>query len=143
MPLLEKTGTFSATTKNPQLGESNNGTPYLQLTFEADQGIIARRLYLSDAAWDYSMKTLKKAFSFDSDFENLAQLDNRECEIVTHYEKDQEGKDQIAVKWVNARKAPIMEADQQQSLAARLSRKAGIVKPEQIRTDAEGNEIPF
>jgi hypothetical protein len=130
MPLLNEEGRFIATVTGAELGEAKTGTPYLQINFETDEGSIAGRVWLSDKAFDRAMETLGECFAFDGDFENLAQLKDKECSITTEMEswEDNEGntKETLRVKWINPKgESNSLDPSARQSLAARLSAKAG------------------
>lgn len=147
MPLLEEEGRFVAKVTNAELGEASTGTPFVQLNFDTDEGSTSGRLYLSDKAFDWSLEVLKEAFGFDGDFEDLAQLTNKECSITTEFEEYQsngEWKKTLRVKWINTKGGPKMEAGARQSLAARLSAKAGVKpKAKAQAQDAMDDGEPF
>lgn len=140
MPLLEEEGRFAAKVTAAALGESSKGSPFVQLNFETDEGSIARRLYLSEAAWDYSFKNLQEVFEFDGDFENLKQLVGKECSITTEHELGVDDKERLVVKWINGTGGPKMDPNARQSLAARLSAKAGVKKSPKATTE---DDSPF
>lgn len=138
MPLLNEEGRFVAKVTAAELGESSKGTPFLQLNFETREGSIARRLYLSEAAFDYSFKNLQEVFGFDGDFENLKQLVGKDCSITTENELGDDNKERLVVKWINGIGGPKMDASARQSLAARLSARAGVKpKAKPAATDGE------
>ena len=130
MPLLNEQGRFIATVTGAELGEAKTGTPYLQINFETDEGSIAGNVWLSDKAWDRSIEVLHECFAFDDDFTNLDQLKGKECSITTENEswKDDSGntKETLRVKWINPKGGSnSLDPSARQSLAARLSAKAG------------------
>lgn len=140
MPLVEKEGTFLSKVKAAAIGESSNGKPFLQMTFECAEGSIAKRFYLSDAAWDFSMKTLKEVFGFDGDFMNLSQFEGKECSIVTENEADNNGEQRLQVKWVNSPGGPKMDEGDRKSLAERLNAKAKSEKT--AKKEESGDDSP-
>lgn len=139
MPLLESEGRFTAKVTAAELGEASTGTPFIQLNFETDEGSIAGRVYLSEKAFDRSLGVLQECFEFDGDFENLDQVIGKECSITTEieeYESNGETKQNLRVKWINPKGGPKLDPNKRQSLAARLSAKAG------VKAKA-GDETPF
>src|SRR5436190_23458900 len=88
MPLINTTGRHDVTTKQGSFGESKNGTPFFELLFADDSGAtINGWLYLSEAAFENSVKTLRETFGFNGDFETLpAQVSNKRCAITVEEE---------------------------------------------------------
>lgn len=130
MPLLEKEGRFVAKVTAAELGQvdNENQTPYVQMNFDTDEGSITGRVWLSEAAFERSLKVLKDCFGFDGNFENLDPIVDQECSITTEfeeYEKDGETKKSLRVKWINPKGGPKMEEGARKSLAQRLSIQAG------------------
>ena len=127
MPLIKTPGRYTATVETAELGQSEaKGTPYLSLlckTAEGDE--LTAYLYLSDAAFERTTKTLREVFGFDNNFETVvAQVTGKECSIVVEAE-EYEGKTRMRVKWINAvggsSGKPLENAG---SLLAQLSAKA-------------------
>jgi hypothetical protein len=127
MPLIKNPGRYTATVKTAELGQSaEKGTPYLSLlckTAEGDE--LTAYLYLSDAAFERTTKTLREVFGFDNNFETIVeQVTGKECSIVVEAE-EYEGKTRMRVKWVNTVSGssgkPLENAG---SLLAQLSAKA-------------------
>lgn len=146
MPLLEEEGRFVARVTAAELGEASTGTPFVQLNFETDEGSTSGRVYLSDKAFDRSLGVLKECFGFDGNFEDLSPMVGQECSITTEFEEyetsEGETRQSLRVKWINPKGGPKMEAGARQSLAARLSAKAG-VKPSAPAEDMMENGEPF
>jgi len=146
MPLLEEEGRFTAKVTAAELGEAKTGTPFVQLNFETDEGSTSGRVWLSDKAFDRSIGVLEECFGFDRDFENLTPLVGQECSITTEYEEYEndsgETKQTLRVKWINPKGGPKLDASKRQSLAARLSAKAG-VKPSAPADKKESEAEPF
>ena len=103
MPLIKNPGRYTATIENAELGQSEKGTPYLSLLCKTTEGEdLTAYLYLSDAAFERTTKTLREVFGFDNNFEAVvAQVTGKECSIVVEAE-EYEGKTRMKVKWVNA-----------------------------------------
>lgn len=143
MPLLEEDGRFVAKVTGVELGEAKTGTPFMQLNFETEEGSIAGRLYFSEKAFDRSLNTLKEAFGFDGDFNNLDPLKGQECSITTEFEKFEmdngEEKDVLRVKWINPKGGSKMDPSERKSLAARLNAMAGKAPA----SDAPEGDDPF
>jgi len=146
MPLLEEEGRFPAKVTAAELGEASTGTPFIQLNFETDEGSTSGRVYLSDKAFDRSLGVLEECFGFDGNFEDLKPIVGQECSITTELEeyenKDGETKESLRVKWINPKGGPKLDASKRQSLAARLSAKAG-VKPSAAAHENDDGEEPF
>ena len=146
MPLLEEEGRFPAKVTAAELGEAQTGTPFVQLNFETDEGSTSGRVYLSDRAFDRSLGVLQECFGFDGNFENLKPIVGQECSITTEFEEYEndagETKQTLRVKWINPKGGPKLDASKRQSLAARLSAKAG-VKPSAPAGDTMEDGEPF
>lgn len=113
MPQIDTADRHEVTVKTAEFGESKTGTPFLQLGFEKDDGeTITGWVYLSEAALEYAVKTLRSAFKFNGDFETaVSQVQGKRCSIVTDFEPytDDKGNttDRLKVKWINSlRMAP-------------------------------------
>jgi hypothetical protein len=102
MPLINATGRHEVTVKTSIFGESNKGTPFLELSFEDAAGdTINGWLYLSEGALKNTVKTLRETFNFDGNFETLtAQVDGKKCAITVE-EEEFEQKMRLKVKWIN------------------------------------------
>lgn len=107
------------------LSESSKGTPCIQIEFESAGETATSWLYLSDAAFENSVKTLRDAFGFDDNFETLeAQLIGRKCQIVIQEEANDKGEMKPRVKWINPLRAPPRPLSNAEELKAKLSAKA-------------------
>jgi len=108
MPKIATADRHEVTVKDAVFGESPNGTPFVELAFENDKGeSITGWLYLSEAAFKNSLKTLRMAFGFNGDFETLpTQVANKRCAITTEFE-EYNGEERLKVKWINAIRAVI------------------------------------
>lgn len=108
MPQITQAGNYDVFVKSAELTESNNGTPGLLLGLET-QDESARHIYttcwLSDKAFDGSIKSLRKAFNFDGNFDNLQQLVGKETTITVELET-YEGKERARVKWLSQLSGP-------------------------------------
>lgn len=112
MPLLDHAGNFKCRVLHADswFGESGaKKTPYIGLPLEVDEGPdegkhITHYMYLSDAAFDYSIEALAEAFGFDGDLNALANgevsFEGERCSITTEMEEF-EGKMSCKVKWLN------------------------------------------
>ena len=103
MPLIKNPGRYTATVETAELGQSEaKSTPYLSLLCKTAEGEeLTAYLYLSDAAFERTTKTLREVFGFDNNFEAVvAQVTGKECSIVVEAEEF-EGKTRMKVKWVN------------------------------------------
>lgn len=138
MALIEKTGKFPATVNSAELGKSKNDTPFVRLDFGTAEGSISRWLYLSEKAFEYSFKTLKEAFEFDGDFENLGQLVGKECQIVIREDANSDEK-RLEVAFINAPGGSGSGIDdgERKSLAERLNIQSGFIKEEATTSDGD------
>ena len=126
MPLIKNPGRYTATVESAELGQSDKGTPFLSLACKTDQGEeLTAYLYLSDAAVERTVKTLREVFAFDNNFETVVQqVTGRTCSIVVEAE-EYEGKTRMKVKWVNTVGGSTAKPlDNASSLLAQLSAKA-------------------
>ena len=104
MPLIKESGRYTATAKTVDLGQSaEKGTPYVSILFENEQGEdLTAFLYLSDAALERTVRTLREVFGFNDDFGTVKeQVTGKQASIVVEAEEF-EGKTRMKVKWVNA-----------------------------------------
>jgi len=124
-------GKHTATVIAAALTESSKGTPCVQIEFDASGETITAWLYLSDAAFERSVKTLRDAFGFDDEFENLAdQLVGQKCQIVVEEEADDKGQLRPRVKWINALRSAPRPLSNAEALTAKLSAKAARIARE-------------
>ena len=118
-------GKHQATVTGAFLSESSKGTPCVQIDFDANGDTATAWLYLSDAAFERSVKTLRDAFGFDDDFETLPdQLVGKQCQIVVEYEADDKGVLRPRVKWINSLRSAPRPLSNAEVLTAKLSAKA-------------------
>lgn len=131
MAKIEVPGPYKATVKGVEFGELNNEkkTPYLRLDFETEDGArISRNMFLSDAAFPYTLKNLQEAFKFNGDFHTLPeQVVEKPCQIVIEEETDDKGNVRMIVKWVNAASAAKPIANKGAFLAALTAKAKGAV----------------
>ncbi len=145
MPKIETPGRYAATVSSAEFGESNNGTPFLALSFNTDQGgAITGWLYLSEKALPGSLRTLREAFEFNGDFETVVeQVNGKACSITVEAE-EYEGKERLRVKWINSPRSskPI---DNQESFLKALSAKAARIPKEAPRAGSAPTRkaVPF
>ena len=126
MPLIKNPGRYTATVQSAELGQSDKGTPFLSLACKTDQGEeLTAYLYLSDAAVERTVKTLREVFAFDNSFESVVQqVTGKPCSIVVEAE-EYEGKTRMKIKWVNSvGGSSAKPLDNAASLLAQLSAKA-------------------
>jgi len=112
-----------ATVTTSEIGQSEQGSPFLQISFETADGSITGWLYLTEKALERTVETLRKAFEFDGNFETVCeQINGKSCSIVCEMDEYQ-GKERLKVKWVNPERssAPIND---QASFLKTLSAKA-------------------
>lgn len=140
--MIEKTGTFRATVEDVALAESKaNGTPSLKFKLSVpDEGTAYYDAWLTDRAFDVTVKNLQKVFEFDGNFGNLDQFKGKECQIVIKAE-EWEGKPQYKVAYLNHKdgaEIAAMDETKAAQLAAKFSSKASAI----IR-DAQKANLPF
>ena len=118
-------GKHVATVTAAALSESSKGTPCVQIEFDSNGDTATAWLYLSDAAFERAVKTLRDAFGFDDDFETLPdQLIGKECQIVVEEEADDKGVLRPRVKWINSLRSAPRPLSNAEVLTAKLSAKA-------------------
>lgn len=102
MPLIQTAGRHDVTTSNTQFGESDNGKPFIQITYTTAAGeVITGWNYLTDDAFEKTVKTMRECFGFDGKFATLAeQVDGKPCSIVVETD-NYNGKERLKVKWTN------------------------------------------
>jgi hypothetical protein len=122
------------------LFESNNGTPGIRLVLEVNDGPNAGERvswtgWLSEKAFERTVKTLDDAFGFSGNFEELVEMPNlfmeQQCSIVTEMEMDDRdaSKEHCRVKWLDPMggrrgNAPTLEKNAASALAKRLTGRA-------------------
>jgi hypothetical protein len=118
-------GKHVATVTAAALSESSKGTPCVQIEFDSNGETATAWLYLSDAAFERAVKTLRDAFGFDDDFETISdQLVGKECQIVVEEEADDKGVLRPRVKWINSLRSAPRPLSNAEVLTAKLSAKA-------------------
>ena len=107
MPQIQTADRHDVTVKTAEYGESEKGTPFVQINFENAAGDhITGWVYLSDAALKGALKTLRDAFGFDGNFETLIeQITGKPCSITTEFETF-DNKERLKVKWINSLRTP-------------------------------------
>jgi hypothetical protein len=124
-------GKHQATVTGAFLSESSKGTPCVQIEFDANGEATTAWLYLSDAAFERAVKTLRDAFGFDDDFETLPdQLIGKQCQIVVEEEADDKGVLRPRVKWINSLRSAPRPLSNAEVLTAKLSAKASRIARE-------------
>ena len=159
MPQLQFPGKYKATVKAVQFGESSKkGTPFIELALETDDhSTIEAQLYLSEAAFDRTIKVLRECFGFDDNFDTAeGQLVGGRCSIDCQLEpfttEKGEVKEFLKVKWINPENQgakPI--ANQSEFLkslsakASRIARPEGLPAPRPAAPKAAANDedVPF
>lgn len=147
MSLLNQAGRFKCKVVQPAswLGESSKGTEYIGIPLEVTEGPRAGDQitwygYLSDAAFDNTVKRLAEVFSFDGDLDALVAgritFDAMPCSIETEIEnytnpESGESKPTCKVKWLNSADGgsgiKALEAGKVQGLMARMGGRAKAV----------------
>jgi hypothetical protein len=118
-------GKHVATVTTAALSESSKKTPCIQIEFESAGETATAWLYLSDKAFENSVKTLRDAFGFNDDFETLeAQVIGRKCQIVVEEEADDKGNLKPRVKWINSLRFTPRPLSNAEELKAKLTAKA-------------------
>lgn len=144
MPLIKNPGRYTATVESAELSQSEKGTPFLALLCKNEQGDeLAAYLYLSDAAVERSVKTLREVFGFDNNFETVVkQVTGRTCSIVVEMET-YEGKERAKIKWVNTVGGSTAKPlDNAASLLAQLSAKAKRIPAEAPKAASSARPAP-
>jgi hypothetical protein len=103
MAKITEAGRYAATVTTAEFGETDKGTPFINLYLNSDAGTIGAWLYLSDAALPNTVKSLRSAFGFDGNFETaIEQIKGKPCSITVENETDDKGVERLKVKWINA-----------------------------------------
>lgn len=88
--------------------------------------------WLSDGAFENTLKRLQDAFRFSGNFAEIAEMPSlfggQQCKITTEFET-YEGKTRLKVKWLNSLEggggaAPVMEPAKAKTLAQKLTARA-------------------
>jgi hypothetical protein len=122
MPNLKMPGRYKATVVETKIAHSTKGTPYAGLLLRTDEREMADAyLYLSEKAFERTVKTLVEVFGFDGDFDTLErQVVGQRCSITAEEEEDDRGEVRVRVKWIN----PEQAAPADQSFLAKLTQRA-------------------
>lgn len=161
MPKLDREGKFSAKVlpSTSWFGEAGKDkTPFVGLPLEIVDGECAGQhisafLYLTENAFDRTIKTLHEVFGFNGDLEALAlgmfTFAGRDCQITTEYE-DYNGGRRLKVKWLNPvsnfrpMEGAIEFAKRMQSRAQRvLNPAAATPAVEKATSENTKDELPF
>ena len=89
-----------------------NETPFIRIPLTISEGALkgtthVYSAWISDNAYERTMKTLCEVFGWDGDLESLAQqIDNgpfvgKSCSIVCEEEPDHNGNPVVRIKWLN------------------------------------------
>ena len=113
-----------------------NDTPFIRIPLTITEGAMkgqthVYQAWISDAAYERTMKNLQEVFGWDGDLENLAQQVNtgpfvgKPCSIVCEEEPDHNGNPRVIIKWLNGPDGggKLMAANVALQLARRLSGK--------------------
>ncbi len=130
MPLIQNPGRYLATVSTAEFGESTNGTPFLRLDINTNDGeSISGWLYLSEKALPNSVRTIKEAFEFNGDFESVIdQVTGKPCSITVERE-EYEGKERMRVRWINGPRISKPIDNQSEFLKALSAKAARLPKP--------------
>lgn len=106
MPLISKTGRYTATVESAELGQSEKGTPFLALLCKTEQGEeLTAFQYMSEAALKGTSDMLIEVFGVylkndPTEAELIQSVTGKPCSIVV-VEDEYEGKTRLKVKYVN------------------------------------------
>ncbi len=138
---ISEVGSYRCMVMDPPNGQwfgesEEKKTPYIAIRAvvndpDSDQhgAEITYYAWLSDGAFDRTIKGLSELFGWNGDMEALAAgevtFTGQECTIVTESE-EYDGKKRIRAKWLNSvdRQGPVMAQEKVKSLIARLGSKA-------------------
>ena len=136
MPKITTAGKHTGKVTTAEFGEAKTGTPFLYLGLANTAGEhIGAWLYLSEAAFEGSLKTLRNAFNFDGNFDTLlAQVTFKDCSFECQFEEF-DGKETLKVKWINGPRSTKPIADQG-SFLKNLTAKAARVPVEAAKPRA-------
>ena len=152
MPLIKTDGTYTATVQSAKFGQSDNGTPFIQFAFVADEGEITGWAYLSEKAFENTVKSLREAFGFDGNFEGLNPAEDgsfdcwngKQCKIVVVLE-EYDGKERAKVKFINGLNGGVSSKpiSNQRSVLAALSGKAARIPVKAAAPAKAPRQNPF
>ncbi len=166
MKYINSEGSFDAVVTKPTagwIGESEEkGTPFVRIPVQVtddgpEKGAGAVWTgYLSNAAFDNTIKRLVEVFGFDGDLASLATgrqtFEGKPCNVSVEAE-DYNGKRRFKVKWLNAiggGQAKPMELHKLEALLARLTPQA--IKVAKMASDpdprvgaetGDSDDVPF
>ena len=163
MKYINSEGSFECVVTEPSagwIGESEEkGTPFIRVPIqvtgdgpEKGAGAVWQG-WLSNAAFENTIKRLVEVFGFNGDLASLATgkqtLTGKPCSITTEFET-YEGKKRCKIKWLNAPgggAAKPMEQRKLDALLARLTPQAmaiaGGVKAEEAVKPKDDTDLPF
>lgn len=138
MPLTE--GRHPCIVTQPSNGwfreAGKDNAPYIAIPLQITEGpskgyIDTYRAWITDKAYERTMKNLKEVFAWNGDLEELAQqvdtgpFVGKRCSIVVEEEPDQNGNPRLAIRWLNGPDGggKLMQANAALQLARRLSGK--------------------
>lgn len=136
---LNQVGSFECIVQEPEAGwigeQGEKKTPFVRIPLMVNEGenkgeVTIYKAWLSDGAFDNTIRRLAEVFGFDGDLATLnsgAQtLAGLPCNITTEMENYQ-GKDRLKVAWLNppgGGGAKPLEAAKVQSILGKLNAKA-------------------
>lgn len=138
MPLV--TGRHACIVTAPSNGwfkeAGKDNTPFIGIPLQITEGpnkghCEIYNAWISDAAYERTVKNLKEVFGWDGDLEALAQevntgpFVNKRCSIVVEEEPDRSGNPRTVIKWLNGPDGggKTIEVNRALQLARRLSGK--------------------
>ena len=103
---ITQAGVYDVTVTAAVIGETDKGTPFLCLSLATEHGLsIDSYSYLSDAAFENSVRQLRKAFGFNNDFNDLDQFTGKPTTITVELEL-YNGQQRPRVKWLSQSNGP-------------------------------------
>ena len=93
-------GTYTAKAANAVLTESKNGTPCVQVEFQADEGTITWWGYLTEKTVERTLEALRYCGWSNDDLSDMKGIGSRAVQIVVANET-YEGVTRAKVQWVN------------------------------------------
>lgn len=160
--LLNEEGEFACVVRKPSSGwfgeSAEKRTPFIQLLLEVNDQSHRTILWfgwLSDGAFDNTIKRLAEVFGFDGDLIALNQgqqtLEGRGCHITTEFE-EYKGKQKCKVKWLNSTESRVkpLDAETIKGMTVRAKDIAGAVAPPPTTASTAGptepdddSDVPF
>lgn len=144
MPLISTADRHAVKVKSCQFGETSGDSPkpYVALEFITSGGdTLTGYFYLSPAAFENTVRSLREAFAWSNNFETLeAECLEKECSITTEFEKDEKtGKERLRVRWLNPigyGVKPIANKDSVLAKFSQLARNVAAKAPVSPKTQA-------